>query len=200
MNHIFLKSLASLAIYLANLIIVWIAIVNFFKVDVVFYAAISAAIISTFFQYGILIFIKQFGSFSTLERHQNALICALIGYAVAISVPTVIDRSLSFYILEKLNQRGGEIKREDFEKIFTTEFVMEHRVGDIRLTEQIESGTVEFRNGCVKLTPKGEKIAILSRAFRKNLLPKHRLIMGEYTDQLTDPFRNSVSTLDYSCH
>ena len=57
----------------------------------------------------------------------------LIGYAFAISIPTVIDRSLSIYILEKIDQRGGGIKQEAFERVFTNEYMLEHRLVDVRL-------------------------------------------------------------------
>jgi hypothetical protein len=124
----------------------------------------------------------------------------LLGYAFAISIPTVIDRSLSFYILEKLQQRGGGIKINNFEQVFTQEYVKEHRLVDVRLTEQLESGTIEIKNGCVILTVKGSNIASFSQMFRRNFLPKHRLLMGKYSDDLTNPFRHKLSKIDYLCH
>ena len=47
------------------------------------------------------------------------LVWLLLGYILAISVPTVLDRSLSFYILEKLQQRGGGIQQSRFNEVFT---------------------------------------------------------------------------------
>ena len=123
----------------------------------------------------------------------------LSGYAFAVSVPTVLDRSLSFYLLEKLQQRGGGIKQEDFGKVFREEYMLEHRLIDIRLTEQLASGTIEIKEGCVSLTIRGESFARFSRYFRKNWLPKNRLIAGEYTDELTDPFRESIEIYHYQC-
>jgi hypothetical protein len=114
-------------------------------------------------------------------------------------VPTVIDRSLSFYILEKLQQRGGGIKLDAFDQVFTQEYVKEHRLVDVRLTEQQQSGTVEIKDGCVKLTAWGQTIASSSRYFRAHFLPKQRLLMGKYSDDLTDPFRNSAERTDYRC-
>ncbi len=70
---------------------------------------------------------------------------------------------------------------------------------DVRLTEQQQSGTVVIRNGCVVLTEWGQTIATTSRFFRNHFLPKQRLLMGEYSDDLTDPFRNSVKRVDYQC-
>jgi hypothetical protein len=133
------------------------------------------------------------------ERAQLLVIMLLAGYALAISVPTVIDRSLSFYILEKLQQRGGGIRYAAFEQVFTQEYLKEHRLVDVRLTEQLESGTVRIEHGCVRLTDKGERLAHFSRYFRQHWLPKQRQLMGQYSDALTDPFRHSAPAPDYEC-
>jgi hypothetical protein len=123
----------------------------------------------------------------------------MVGYAFAISVPTVIDRSLSFYILEKIDQRGGGIRQDAFEQVFTQEYIKEHLLVNVRLTEQVKSGTITIKNGCVLLTRRGLFIASISRIFRQNWLPKKRLLLNEYTDTLTDPFRNSSIHKDYIC-
>ena len=54
-------------------------------------------------------------------------------------------------------------------------------------------------NDCVELTPTGQRLAKFSRFYRKNLLPKKRLLMGEYTDALTDPFRDSAASAMPDC-
>ena len=70
---------------------------------------------------------------------------------------------------------------------------------DVRLTEQQQSGTIVVENGCVKLTDRGRELARFSRFFRQHFLPKQRLLMGTYSDALTDPFRNSEAAPDYGC-
>lgn len=62
--------------------------------------------------------------------------------------------------------------------IFVSEYMPEFRLVDVRLTEQLEAGTIVIANGCVKLTPKGERLAGISRFLRTNFLPKHRLLAG----------------------
>ena len=187
------------AIYLVLLCAVWMVYVHFVRVDVVFYAAMGAALLSLALHTLLSFLTPLLRGFNAFEKTQHLLSCALLGYIMAISVPTVIDRSLSFYILEKLAQRGGGIQQARFNDVFTKEYMFEHRLIDVRLTEQSESGTIEFRNGCVSLTPKGERLVAFSRFFRQNLLPKHRLLMGEYTDQLTNPFARSIAAPDYLC-
>jgi len=123
----------------------------------------------------------------------------LAGYAIAIAGPTVLDRSLSFYILEKLQQRGGGIRLDRMDEVFRDEYMREHQLVLVRVTEQVQSGTIEVRDGCVLLTPSGRRLAGFSRWFRLNLLPRHRLLGTHYTDALTDPFRDSRSGYGYEC-
>jgi len=193
------KALLASVVFLVILLGIYITHIAFFRVNVVLYSAILDVCLGAAITAGILFVFKYFNALNTFEKLQLTVIWLLVGYAFAISVPTVIDRSLSFYILEKIQQRGGGIKYAQFHEVFTKEYVKEHRLVDVRLTEQLESGTITIENGCVKLTNRGERLAAFSRYFRKNFLPRHRLLMGEYSDDLTDPFRNSVKASDYEC-
>ena len=185
------RSIFVVMFYFVLLLVVYYVHIRFFKVDVVFYSAIWDGVFATVIIGGILFWLKYFNYFNQFEKVQMVVICFFIGYIFAISVPTVIDRSLSFYILEKIQQRGGAIQLDKFEYIFTQEYSKEHRLVAVRLTEQKESGTITINNGCVILTRRGNMLATFSRFFRLNFLPKKRLLMGEYTDALTDPFRHN---------
>lgn len=185
--------------YLLLLIAVYMIHARYFTVDVVFYSALLDVFIASLIAGGTLWLLPWVSVLGLMERIQLIAIWLLTGYALAISVPTVIDRSLSFYILEKLDQRGGGIQESAFPSIFREEYLREHRLVDVRLTEQLQSRTIQIHNGCVELTPKGRRIARFSRMFRTHFLPRHRLLMGEYTDALTDPFRSSQQRADYRC-
>jgi hypothetical protein len=195
----YLKLLIATAIYVLLLLVIYVLHVRYVPVKVVFYSAILDAVIATLFAVTLIRALRWFKVFTRFETMQLCCIWLLLGYSFAISVPTVIDRSLSFYILEKLQQRGGGIKLEAFDQVFTQEYVKEHRLVDVRLTEQQQSGTVEIKDGCIKLTAWGQTLATSSRYFRAHFLPKQRLLMGKYSDDLTDPFRNSVERADYQC-
>ena len=195
----YIKLLCSTFCFSLLLLATYLVHVRYFKVGVVFYSALFDAVIASVLALIIVNSLKWFRGFTAFEKLQLLLIWLLLGYSFAISVPTVIDRSLSFYILEKLQQRGGGIKLADFDQVFTQEYVKEHRLVDVRLTEQQQSGTVIIKDGCVKLTPWGQTLATSSRFFRNHFLPKQRLLMGTYSDDLTDPFRNSPVKVDYLC-
>lgn len=195
----FLASLAASLLFSVLACLVYYLHIRFFKVDVVLYSATLDALIAASLMTLLLHVRKEFRIFSRYEKAQLGVIWLLAGSLVALALPTVIDRSLSFYILEKLQQRGGGIQQAKFEEVFTREYVKEHRLVDVRLTEQQVSGTIVIENGCVKLTARGARLAGFSRFFRANLLPKQRLLAGVYTDDLTDPFRHSQGPTDYQC-
>lgn len=193
------RALIASAIFILVLFVIYYIHINYFKVDVVFYAAIFDGVLAALLAGCLLFGASFFRPLGDFEKFQLVIIWLIVGYALAISVPTVIDRSLSFYILEKIQQRGGGIRQDAFEKVFTQEYLKEHRLVDVRLTEQIQSGTISIINGCVLLTPKGEKLATFSRNFRQHLLPKKRLLMGQYSADLTDPFRAGLPSREYEC-
>jgi hypothetical protein len=193
------SALASL-VFLVILLSIYLIHMRYFHVNVVLYSSSLDGCLAVIVSGGLLFGLNYFNVLNTFEKLQLTLIWLLLSYAFAITIPTVIDRSLSFYILEKIHQRGGGIKYAQFSEVFTKEYVTEHRLVDVRLTEQMESGTITIENGCVKITERGEKFAALSLFFRKNFLPKQRLLMGKYSDDLTDPFRNSVKAADYECN
>ena len=186
----FKKFIVFFVLYNFTLILTYWVYIHLFQVNVVLYSSVLTVILSII-PVVILLFAVNVNLFNQFEKF---LICALFilyGYAIAISLPTVIDRSLSFYLLEKINQRGGSVKQEAFELIFKNEYVPEHRLIDIRLTEQLLSGTITIENNCVSLTQKGENFVHFSQFFRRNFLPKNRLILGEYSNDLIDPLKQT---------
>ena len=195
----YVRAIVATALFIAVLLLTYYIHMRYFRVDVVLYSTILDGFIATILVASSLALLKVFRGFSRLEVAQLFVIWLLGGFIFAITVPTVIDRSLSFYLLEKLEQRGGGIRQDAFEQVFTEEYMPEDRLVDVRLTEQLQSGTIYIRNGCVRLTHRGERLAAFSRFYRMNLLPKRRLLMGEYTDALTDPFRHSKMASDYRC-
>ena len=193
------RAVAATLAFVVLLVAVYWAWMRYGRVDVVFYSAIGCAVVAAALMALPLYRARAFAGFSALERLQLLAIWLLAGYAFAISVPTVIDRSLSFYLLEKLQQRGGGIREDAFADVFTKEYLPEHRLVDVRLTEQLQSGTIVIHDGCVELTARGQRLARFSRWFRAHWLPRQRLLMGQYTDDLTNPFRHEAAKLDYTC-
>ena len=173
---------------------------RFMLVNVVLFSAVLDGLLATLISCLILFTNRFFGAVQTSEKMLLSVIFLLTSYALALSIPAVIDRSLSFYILEKLQQRGGGIMFDRMPEVFTQEYMQEHHLVDIRMTEQMEAGTVVVRDGCVLLTPWGDSMATASRFYRLHFLPTRRLLMGTYSSALVDPFQGDQGAKDYTCH
>jgi len=193
------RALVATAAFVLLLLVTYALHVRYLRVNVVLYSALLDAVVAAALVAAGLHLSRFRAGFTSMERALLLLVWLLGGYAFAISIPTVIDRSLSFYILEKLQQRGGGIRADRMADVFTSEYMVEDRLVDVRLTEQVQSGTITVQGGCVRLTPRGARLARMSSYFRSHFLPRHRLLRGEYTDALTDPFRHSVARVDYTC-
>lgn len=184
-------------IFLISLVGSYYLFVNYLYVDVLLYDSVNlVVIVATLIS---IVTGKKFLFQSWYDKFLQWVISLLLGYALVITFPTIIDRSLSFYFLEKLQQRGGGIQLAAFEDIFTQEYSKEHRLVDIRITEQIQSGMLTIENNCVLLTSKGNRTATFSLWFRQHFLPKKRLLNDEYTDVLVNPFADSIALYDYRC-
>lgn len=187
------------ALFLLMLAGVYVVHARWLTVDVVFYAALGDALIACALATLLLVGLPWFRVLNGFEKAQLVVIWLLAGYAFAISVPTVIDRSLSIYLLEKIDQRGGGIRADRLAEVFVREYLPEHRLMTLRLTEQLASGTVVLDDGCVRLTDKGRRVVAFTRTFRAHLLPRQRLLLDHYSDALVDPFRGGVAAGDYHC-
>ncbi len=170
------------------IVIYWVHI-TFIKINVLLYSGIQDVIISVI----IFILINKFIMKNFLNNTEKILIPIILfqlGYNLIISIPTIIDRSLSFYLLEKINKING-INKNDVEGLIRNEYLKEMRVAEMRITEQINSGTLELKNNCIKLTKTGKNVTDISSFIRKNFLPKKRLIGSEYSENLPKDFTGS---------
>jgi hypothetical protein len=185
--------------FLVLLVFAYAAHVRWLPVDVVLYSALLDGAVALALA-GILTWRwRALADFNSFERLQMLLCWGLLSVLFAFCVPALIDRSLSFYLLEKLQQHGGGLREDRFERLFTDSYVRDHHLIEVRLTEQLESGTVRVEGECVVLTARGQHLARFSRWFRRNLLPRKRLLMGRYTDVLVDPFKSGVREKDDAC-
>jgi hypothetical protein len=185
--------------FLALLGVIYAAHVRWFVVEVVLYSALFDGLVALALIAPWLYRARYLAVFNGFEKLLVLACWGLLAFVYAFSIPTVIDRSLSFYMLEKIQQNGGALRQDRFEQVFTTGYAREHRLVDMRLTEQLASGTVTIEQGCVRLTARGQRLADFSRAFRRHLLPRRRLLMGTYTEALADPMRGGPSMAGADC-
>jgi len=199
-THLLGRIVAAAALFLIIFGAIHYVHFRFMLVNVVLFSAVLDGLLATLITCVILFTNRFFSTVQVSEKILLSVIFLLTCYTLALSIPAVIDRSLSFYILEKLQQRGGGIMLDRMPEVFTQEYMQEHHLVDIRMTEQMEAGTVVVRDGCVLLTPWGNSMATASRFYRLHFLPTRRLLMGAYSAALVDPFQGDQGGKDYTCN
>jgi len=189
----------SIFLYLSIFLAIYLVHINFFEVQVILYSALLDSFIALIIFAAISLCVKDKLNVNFFESILIMLLLTLIGYSSSLSLPTVIDRSLSFYFLEKIEQHNGSIEKASMRDIFINDYIDEYKLVEIRITEQLESGTIRLDGSCISLTKRGYLIAKFSNFFRKNLLANNRLILNEYSNHLTDPLGNSAVNKEYLC-
>jgi hypothetical protein len=171
---------------------------EFLPVRVILYACILDSVIASALVGGaVYIFARK-----ALDRIDTTLAFVLANALVAIYAimgPTVIDRSLSLYIVEDVEQHGGTVSQAAMHDIFVREYLPEFRVVDLRITEQLQSGTLRLDHGCLRITPRGQALAAFVRWYRSVLLPRRRVMLGVETDALRHPFAHTTPVVDARC-
>ncbi|WVH09084.1 MAG: hypothetical protein EoVTN8_406 [Fluviibacter phosphoraccumulans EoVTN8] len=153
---------------------------KYFSVNVLLYASLFDVVLSVILTIPLIVNVFQ----KTLDGFGMLLVISLLlffGYSYAITIPTIIDRSLSVYILEQIKKSGGEVSVNEYYRKINYDYFYDYKVPEMRLSEQLSSGTIEMtQDGMVKLTTKGKFVTDLTISYRKIMMPTHRLIIDKY--------------------
>ena len=146
--HYFLASLLILVIF----IIIHVMHFRFLKPEVVLKASIIDAILSCFIGFiifGVILKYDLFVSFS-------AIITMFLGLAIyAILIPTMVDRSLSVYMLVYLDENSnGSLTKDELKKMLIKDVILEKRI-----EEHLRAGAIELDGTNVKITKKGRVVS-----------------------------------------
>ncbi len=153
--HYLLASLLILVIFL----IIHVLHFRLLKPEIVLKACVIDVILSClsgFIIYAFLLKNDLFVSFS-------AMVTMLLGLALyAVLVPTMVDRSLSVYMLVYLQESAqGFLSKEDLKKMLINDSIL-----DKRIQEHLRAGAIEIDGDKIKITEKGR---IVSKIFMYDL-------------------------------
>ena len=96
----------------------------------------------------------------------TCLLSVVSSYAIFITVPALLDRSISLYIVAVLSkENAGTI--EQINRWFVDGFVYENEAIPKRLNEQVVSGNVVEIDGCYYLTERGKRMMAVNRSLVK---------------------------------
>lgn len=109
-------------------------------------------------------------------------------------IPTIVDRSLSIYVIEKIAQAQNGLRLSQIDNLFVDNYIVDHKLLSVRLTEQSAGGTIDpqaLEDGCVRISDKGLLAVKIISILRIATLPNTRLVLGEETTDLRNPAENS---------
>ena len=176
LNEFVIFSLILIFIY----ILTYYIHINYLPISVILYSTIIDLLLSIFVTAIVFkIIFKKKWSFFFKPLNLSIILCFLsIGINFCILVPTLIDRSLSVYFLEKIYENKGKMEIENIDEMIINKFFLEKKLGRIRIEEQKNSSTLYVKNNTVYLTEFGFVVVNFTKWFSRNLLPKKRIIYG----------------------
>jgi len=144
----------------------------FFKSHALFYDLVTEMIfcvIISFFSI-LLIWYRKINLFTQIVW---VVLCITIGSLYLLLIPTVLERSLSIYMLSKLDP-NSKVYSSNWEANIEINYFKDYKVFETRLIEQKVSGSiVEDVDGFISITDRGERIVRLTSFYRNLLVDKY---------------------------
>jgi len=129
--------------------LIFIVIRNFFINGILFYQGLVSIIFAALLLIPIFIIKKNF-----LEMLGYFLFSIMFCYSFLITIPALIDRSISLYILATVYEKE-KISKEEIDNYFIKGFVIKNKAVNKRLEEQIFTKNIINNNGVYQITSRG---------------------------------------------
>lgn len=133
-------------------------------VSILFYRGIAIALIAA----PLLALLLAIGG-----RHVQSLDLSTVIGATALSLafnicflivfPVTFDRSVTMFLLARIEQQDGRLDARDLERIFVADYLGTLRQIDRRVEEQALSGNILVTDGRIRLTPQGKRLMASAR-------------------------------------
>ena len=147
---------------------------------IVFYSGIRVVVWSALGFFGLFWLLSRFSPrvsdwFEVQLTVPVAVIYLLSGYSFVITIPSLLDRSISIYMIAAVARSGEQgLSKAELQDGFLRNYVDGTTVVEKRLHEQIVSGHISERQGRFQITGKGQFVyqlnSTLARLF--NIPPK----------------------------
>ncbi len=72
--------------------------------------------------------------------------------------PVTFDRSITMFLLARIEQRDGQLDAQGLQQVFIREYLKEMRQIDRRIDEQSVSGNIRVEDGRIFITPQGKRL------------------------------------------
>lgn len=155
-----LKIFKNAVISLIFLILGFIFVRKVMPSDIIFYQGLlwllmfaASCLIGSFTLHKIKII--DFNSFH--EQILSLVIASLLFYSFHITIPSLLDRSISLYIIG-ITEKKENSTITDYREQFYQGFIIKNEAVEKRLNEQIVTGNIKCKQGKCTLTDKGRNI------------------------------------------
>lgn len=124
-----------------------------------YYGIISLCILTIIL--GVILWIftkKKIFCFDIKDSIITLLLCFFINIFVFCMVPVTLERSISVFMLNDMNNKGNEYTKEEIEQVFIDKYVYEYEAFEKRFEEQLYTGTISYNQGKYTISDKGKKM------------------------------------------
>jgi len=177
-----------IAFFICGLVVYALTIMSL-NSTILFYDGLSAFLIILTISYsGIFIFSyrqKNACSFCPKTLFTAAFAGAMLVYSFHITLPTIIDRSISLFLLSRMEGSGSGVPVDKLQELFLNGYVNNYSAICRRLDEQVLSGNIYFKDNKYYLSENGvyilENLRLIARLVKRdsyyitNILPKNSI-------------------------
>ncbi|WP_088182617.1 hypothetical protein [Sphingobium sp. Z007] len=103
-------------------------------------------------------------------------ICFLIVF------PVTFDRSVTMFLLARIEQQDGQLDARDLEHIFVADYLRTLRQIDRRVEEQSLSGNIVVADGRIRLTPQGKRLMAGARTVGRWFGADRRFVHPQFVE------------------
>ena len=151
----FFKFTRYTACYFLVYLLIFVFVRQFYPSPIIFYQGIVVNIILLILSLSLLFLVKRDEVVKTLTAI-SIVVGFLVSYSFHITIPSLLDRSISLYIIGLTHESGGE-NISQYKQDFYSGFINKNGAVEKRVNEQLVSGNIICDNICT-LTEKGESI------------------------------------------
>lgn len=173
--NIYIRYFFFLFLFITLFFIIHILKRNIYPNEIIFYEGISIIIFLTFIYIILFLILRKLNINILIFRDIHIFVFALISYffivySYLITIPTMVDRSLSLYIIKEISKKNENgLNNNQLISSIQKEFLINNDQYNKRIAEQLKSGNIYIKDDILFITKKG-KINNKINIFLKKIL------------------------------
>ena len=151
-----------------NLLVIALFQVGFMSKTIFFYRGIALIMISAILIAAVFLGIHfKLGKWKCESILAATFIAANVQLVFFVTVPVTLDRSISVFLLDRINSHDQGLTKEELTNEFLSEYVQHHDAIGRRIYEQTASRNIEVSNGVIKISGRGQSFLRVADLIKK---------------------------------